>query len=103
MHLHCLARRRAPVLLILAALLLIPGCLQVVRQEAPYYKKDPHQIEPPDGFFQRGTHLWVFGEKDTYKRVLSFGGTAAYVWRGDLLTFMEWSKQQRQADKDKDE
>lgn len=103
MHLLCLARKQAPVLLILVALLLIPGCLQVVRQEAPYYTKGPHQIEPPDGFFERGTHLWVFDEKDTYKRVLSFGGTAAYVWQGDLLTLMEWSKQREQADKDKDD
>lgn len=101
MRIHSLARRRASLLLILSVLL-IPGCMQVVRQEAPYYKKGPHQVEPPDGFFERGTHLWTFDEKDTYKRVLSLGGTFAYVWRGDLLSLGEWSKQRKQADIDKD-
>ncbi|GAF97359.1 unnamed protein product [marine sediment metagenome] len=102
MRLHRLARKRAAALLILVVLLLIPGCLQVVRQEAPYYQKGPHQIDP-DGFFERGTHVWVFGEQDSYKRVLTLGGIAAHVWRQDLLTLGEWSKQQKQADKDKNE
>jgi hypothetical protein len=93
-------RGLALALLTLPTLLLLPGCLRVVRHEAPYYKKGPHQVEPPDGFFDGGTHVWVFGEKDTYKRVLSFGGTAAYVWRTDLSTWLEWRARQDQADKD---
>ena len=94
------SRKLALASLMLPALLTLTGCLQVVRQEAPYYKKGPHQVEPPDGFFKRGTHVWVWGEKDTYKRVLSFGGTAAYIWRNDLLTWLEWREQQAQADSD---
>ncbi len=103
MRLRRFTRMHAPALLISAALLLIPGCMQVIRQESPYYIKGPHQVEPPDGFFERGTHVWVFGEKDSYKRVLSLGGTAAFVWRQDLATLKEWSKQQKQADRDKDD
>ncbi|MBU0616576.1 MAG: hypothetical protein KKI02_02550 [Planctomycetes bacterium] len=99
MRLYESARGHALALVTLTALLLLPGCLQVVRQEAPYYKKGPHQVEPPDGFFEPGTHVWIFGEKDSYRRVLSFGGTAAYVWRQDLLTLGEWSRQRQQADK----
>jgi hypothetical protein len=99
MRFRAFARKYALVFLAPAALVPLPGCLQVVGHEAPYYKKGPHQIEPPDGFFQPGTHVWVFGERDSYKRVLSLGGTAAYVWRQDLLTLGEWSKQAQQADK----
>ena len=96
---HALARSCTLALLMLT-MLLLPGCLQVVRQEAPYYKKGPHQVEPPDGFFEPGTHVWVFDEKDSYHRVLSLGGTAAFIWRHDLTTVWEWREQQQQADKD---
>jgi hypothetical protein len=101
MRIRGFARRYAPALWISATLLLIPGCMQVVRQEAPYFSKGPHQIEPPDGFFEPGTHVWVLGEKDSYKLAISLGGTAAYVWRGDLATLREWSRQQRQTDKNR--
>jgi hypothetical protein len=94
------ARRHALAWLTLLVLSFLPGCLQVVRQEAPYFKNGPQQPEPPDGFFEPGTRVWVFGEKDSYKRVLSLGGVAAHVWRQDLVTLSEWSRQQKQADQD---
>jgi len=91
-------RRWAPPLLTATALLLTPGCLRVVRQEAPYYVKGPQQVEPPDGFFPAGTKVVVFGEKDSYSRILTFDGIAAHVWKYDLLTLSEWRKEQQKAD-----
>lgn len=97
MRLLRFARTCAPGLLVGAALLPLPGCMRVVRQEAPYYVQGPHQVEPPDGFFPAGKKLMVFGEKDSYSRVLTFDGIAAYVWEPDLLTLSEWNQQQRRA------
>lgn len=77
------------------------GCIQVIRQEAPFYKKGPHQLEPPDGFFEPGTRVWNFGEEDSYARVLSFDGRAGHVWNRDLISVGEWNKLQRQADLNK--
>jgi hypothetical protein len=92
-----LASKWAWVVLVATALLLTSGCLRVVRQEAPYYVKGPHQIEPPDGFFPAGKKVMVFGEKDSYKRILTFDLVAAYIWKQDLLTLSEWRYEQQQA------
>ena len=83
------------VALSVAALLLVPGCMRVVRQESPYYIKGPHQIEPPDGYFSAGKKVLVFGEKDSYSRVLTFDGIAAHIWQHDLLTLSQWKKEQQ--------
>ncbi|MFQ5807300.1 MAG: hypothetical protein ACE5I3_12705 [Phycisphaerae bacterium] len=90
--------KHAPTLLIAAGLLLLPGCLRVVRQETPYYVKGPRQVEPPDGFLPAGTKVMVFGEKDSYSRILTFDGIAAHVWERDLVTLSEWSKERQQAE-----
>jgi hypothetical protein len=87
----------AQVVLVGTALLLTSGCLRVVRQEAPYYVKGPHQIEPPDGFFPAGKKVMVFGEKDSYKRILTLDLVAAYIWKQDLLTLSQWRDRQQQA------
>ena len=87
------------VLLSAAVLLPLGGCLQVVCHEAPYFKQDPHQEAPPDGFLEPGTHVWVFDEKDSYKRVLTFGGTGGFVWQNDLRSLADWRRQQ-QAEED---
>ena len=88
----------APLLLIAAALVLVPGCLRVVRHEAPYYVEGPHQIDPPNGFFSVGKKVMVFGERDSYNRVLTSDGIAAYVWKQDLVSWSKWRKTQRQAE-----
>jgi hypothetical protein len=100
MHLSVARWKCLPVLLAAAALVLLPGCLRVVRQESPYYAKGPHQSEPPDGFFSPGTQVMVFGEKNSYGRVLAFDGTAAYVWERDLISLSDWRKEQQAAEKD---
>ena len=74
------------------------GCMRVVRQESPYYVKGPHQAEPPDGFFQPGTKLLVFGENGSYSRVLSISGIAAHIWSQDLLTLEQWRAEQKAAE-----
>ena len=84
-------------MLIATSLVLTSGCLRVVRQEAPYYVKGPHQIEPPDGFFPSGKKVMVLGEKDSYSRILTFDLISAYIWKQDLLTLSEWHDQQQQA------
>lgn len=91
------SNRSAVTLLIGAMLLLNPGCVRVVRQEAPYYVKGPHQVEPPDGFFAAGTKVWVFGERDSYNRVLSLDGVLAHVWSQDLISLSQWNQEQRLA------
>ena len=73
MHTHR-PPRLAAALLTVAVAILIPGCLQVVRQDAPYYKKGAQQVEPPDGSFKRGDHVWVFGEKDSRRKYPMFKG-----------------------------
>ncbi len=98
---HLVWRRRA-ALAIAAALLLMPGCLRIVRAEAPYYADGPHQVEGPDGFLAEGTHVTVLGEKDSYSRVLTFGGTSGYVLSGSLATHSEW-RQQREQEKEERE
>ena len=89
---------KTPALLIAAALMLLPGCLRVIRHEAPYYIEGPHQVDPPNGFFSAGKKVMVFGDKDSYSRVLTFDGIAAHVWKHDLVSLPEWSKTQRQAE-----
>ena len=74
------------------------GCVQVIRQEAPYYKEGPQQVGPPDGFFVPGTHVWVLGEKDSYARVLALDGRAGHVWNRDLASVFEWRKLQSQSE-----
>jgi hypothetical protein len=81
-----------------ALLILTPGCLQVVRHEAPYYVEGPQQVDPPNGFFPAGKHVMVFGEKDTYKRILTFDGIAAYIWNQDLISLSEWNRARQQAE-----
>ena len=102
MHARLLARRCVAALLITAVLLLMPGCLRIVRHEAPYYADGPHQVEGPNGFLAEGKHVMVFGEKDSYSRVLTFGGTSGYVLTGSLATYSEW-KQQREQEKEERE
>ena len=87
------------VLLLVTILLPLCGCMQVVRQEAPYYKKGPHQTDPPDGFLEAGTHVWVFDEKNSYRRILTLDGTGGFIWQNDLLSIAAWRKQQ-QAEED---
>ena len=84
-------------------LLLAPqaGCMQIIRQEAPYYEKGPQQVEPPEGFFEPGTRVWVFGEKDSYMRVMSMDGRSGHVWNRDLVSVFEWDRLQRQAEQSK--
>jgi hypothetical protein len=93
-----LVHRRPAALLVGAALLLMPGCLRIVRHEAPYYADGPHQVEGPTGFLAEGKHVMVFSEKDSYCRVLTFDGTSGYVLTGSLVTYSEW-KQQREREK----
>jgi hypothetical protein len=93
-------RRVFLALLILGGIILdspLAGCMQVIRQEAPYYKEGPQQAGPPDGFFEPGTRVWVMGEKNTYARVLSMDGRAGHVWNRDIVSVFEWDKLQRQA------
>lgn len=78
-------------------LLALTGCMRVVRQDAPYYKKGPQQVEPPDGYLAAGTRVLVFGEKDSYSRVLTLRGVAAHVWERALVTVSEWQEEQRAA------
>ena len=91
--------RSTAAILIIGGLLMpiLVGCMQVVRQEAPYFKKSQHQIEPPDGFFEAGTRVWVFGEEDSYARVMSLDGRAGHIWNRDLISIFEWDKIQKQA------
>jgi len=93
-------RNRALISLIALAVLsgAFSGCMRVIRHEAPYYKEGPHQVAGPDGFFEAGTHLWVFGEQDSYAKVLSMLGTAAHVWNQDLVSVREWSKLKKQTE-----
>lgn len=91
------ASKSARVVLIATTLVLTSGCLHVVRQEAPYYVKGPHQIESPDGSFPPGKRVMVFSEKDSYSRILTFDLISAYIWKQDLLTLSEWHHQQQQA------
>jgi hypothetical protein len=90
-------RNVAAALLIGAVLVFTSGCLRVVRQEAPYYVKGPHQVEPPDGFFTAGAKVIVLGEQDSYNRVLSFDGILAHVWNQDLISLSQWNQEQRLA------
>jgi hypothetical protein len=94
------ARKHLLAPLIALALLLVPGCLRVVLHESPYYVKSPHQVEPPDGYFSPGTNVMVFGEKDSYSRVLTFDGTAAYVWARSVGTLSEWRAERKHAEGD---
>jgi hypothetical protein len=91
-------RHRSRLLAAGLVLLALTGCMKVVRQEAPYYKKGPHQVEPPDGYLPAGTKVMVFGEKDSYCRVLTLRGVAAHVWNRALVTTSEWRDEQRAAD-----
>lgn len=65
------------------------GCLlpptHVVGVQAPYYEKGPDQVEPPDGFLQRGTKVWVFGQKDSYSRLITEDLILGYVWSDVLM------------------
>ncbi len=88
-------RRRLLAVLAASVVVLVSGCLRVVRQQAPYYRKGPHQVEPPDGFLDPGTHVLVFGQKESYSHVLTLDGIAADVWNGDLATPGEWRKEQK--------
>lgn len=83
------------VALALACLLTLSGCMRVARHEVPYYLKSPHQVEPPDGFLPMGSKVLVFGEKDSYARVLTFRGVAAHVWNRALATPAEWREEQQ--------
>jgi hypothetical protein len=86
-RLRCL---RATLLALLV--LLTTGCLRVVRQEAPYYADGPQQAAPPDGFFEPGTKVMVFGERDSYCPVMTFDMTSGWVWKQDLVSPSEWRK-----------
>ncbi len=98
-------RATVQVSLLAAALLVLSvagGCLRVVRQEAPYYRNGPHQLEPPDGFLPAGTHLLVFGEKDSYARMMTLKGAVGFIWSGDLVTPDEWRSMQKAYNADQD-
>jgi len=96
MQARAFAGRRLAAPLITAVLLLMPGCLRVVRHEAPYYADGPHQVEGPNGFLEGGKHVMVFGEKDSYSHILTFDGISGYVLSGSLATYSEWRQQQEQ-------
>lgn len=92
-------RRHAFVLVLAGLFLLSAGCIRVVRQEAPYYAKGPKQTDPPDGFFQPGKRVMVFGERDSYCPVMTFDLIAGWVWKRDLVSVFEWDKSQEAAER----
>jgi len=97
-------RRGSVIMLLLVMAALAGGCIRVVWHPAPYYKRGPQQAEAADGYLPAGTRVMVFGEKDSYSRVLTFDGRAGHVWKNDLMSLSEWHKQQQRVEKlpDKD-
>ena len=91
-------KRGLLALLVAALIASTMGCMRVIRQEAPYYTKGPQQPDPPNGFFEPGTKVWVLGQKDSYSRVLTLDGIAGHVWSQDLLTLGQWQAEQEAAE-----
>jgi hypothetical protein len=96
MQVHALTCRHACVSLIAVTLFLTPGCIRVVRHEAPYYVDGPHQVEGPNGLLSEGTHVMVVGRNDSYSHILTFDGVSGYILTGSLATYSEWQQQKKQ-------
>jgi hypothetical protein len=74
----------------------LAGCTYVVALPTPYYEDGPQQADPPQGFLKTGDRVLVFGTHDSYARIFTPDGTAAFVWRGHLVTEKEWREREEE-------
>lgn len=92
----------AACLAFLGCLGALTGCMHVIAYDTPYFRDGPQQLRQPDGDLKTGTQVWITGQQDTYRRVLTLTGVHAYVWQGAIKTQSEWrDTQNREKEADK--
>jgi hypothetical protein len=79
---------------LLAGLLPLSGCTQMIGNNTPYYKNGPAQREGPHGTIPAGTPVWVLGKEGSYSHVWALNGVDGYVWDSSIVTADEWNRRQ---------